>query len=244
MKELWALLHFIMPRTFDSWEEFEERYGGLGDDVAENHKILRTLHEDIKPYLIRRVKKDVEKSLPKKVCGCGWCCAQCEKLLWTAHLENMSTDTDTHTHTNSLTHTYTHTYTHIHAHAVFGRLRRFCALGCRRGRSRFTSTSSQRTTQRCARCKRAKSRVLSTSSWSSKSAATTRRSLSTRLSQTQTCPQTRYVRCTRGRQLEDGQAQREETERDRHAQHPTHARTHTHTHSLSLSTCRFGFILL
>ncbi|EGD72398.1 chromodomain helicase DNA binding protein 1 [Salpingoeca rosetta] len=67
MKELWALLHFIMPRTFASWEEFEERYGGLGDDAAANHKMLQTLHEDIKPYLIRRVKKDVEKSLPKKV---------------------------------------------------------------------------------------------------------------------------------------------------------------------------------
>eukprot|EP00043_Microstomoeca_roanoka_P004831 m.52060 g.52060 ORF g.52060 m.52060 type:complete len:1783 (+) comp12674_c1_seq1:372-5720(+) len=67
LKELWALLHFIMPKIFDSWDNFEEHYGGLSDDVAANHKVLGKLHEDIKPYLLRRVKKDVEKSLPKKV---------------------------------------------------------------------------------------------------------------------------------------------------------------------------------
>lgn len=66
MKELWALLHLIMPNTFKSWEEFEERYGKLGDNDLANDT-LRKLHEDIKPYLLRRIKKDVEKSLPKKV---------------------------------------------------------------------------------------------------------------------------------------------------------------------------------
>ncbi|XP_050433310.1 chromodomain-helicase-DNA-binding protein 1 isoform X2 [Adelges cooleyi] len=61
LKELWALLHFIMPGKFDSWEEFEHMH----DNAAS--KGYTKLHKQLEPYILRRVKKDVEKSLPAKV---------------------------------------------------------------------------------------------------------------------------------------------------------------------------------
>ncbi|KAJ1526021.1 hypothetical protein ONE63_009194 [Megalurothrips usitatus] len=61
LKELWALLHFIMPAKFESWEAFEREH----DDSAK--KGYAKLHKQLEPYIIRRVKKDVEKSLPAKV---------------------------------------------------------------------------------------------------------------------------------------------------------------------------------
>ncbi|XP_066973477.1 chromodomain-helicase-DNA-binding protein 1 isoform X4 [Macrobrachium rosenbergii] len=62
MKELWALLHFIMPEKFDDWEYFESQHDG--DHMK---KGLHRLHRQLEPFLLRRVKKDVEKSLPSKV---------------------------------------------------------------------------------------------------------------------------------------------------------------------------------
>ncbi|XP_066591256.1 chromodomain-helicase-DNA-binding protein 1 isoform X2 [Prorops nasuta] len=61
LKELWALLHFIMPAKFQSWEEFEKEH----DNSAQ--KGYSKLHKQLEPFILRRVKKDVEKSLPAKV---------------------------------------------------------------------------------------------------------------------------------------------------------------------------------
>ncbi|XP_069481555.1 chromodomain-helicase-DNA-binding protein 1 [Ambystoma mexicanum] len=61
LKELWSLLHFIMPEKFSSWENFEEEHG-KGREYG-----YASLHRELEPFLLRRVKKDVEKSLPAKV---------------------------------------------------------------------------------------------------------------------------------------------------------------------------------
>uniref|UniRef100_A0A665V8I2 Uncharacterized protein n=1 Tax=Echeneis naucrates TaxID=173247 RepID=A0A665V8I2_ECHNA len=61
LKELWSLLRFIMPDKFHSWELFEEEHG-KGRDSG-----YTSLHKELEPFLLRRVKKDVEKSLPAKV---------------------------------------------------------------------------------------------------------------------------------------------------------------------------------
>ena len=60
-EELWALLHFCEPVTFASRDEFVGKFGQLQDaeQVANLHTVLR-------PYLLRRVKEDVEKALPPK----------------------------------------------------------------------------------------------------------------------------------------------------------------------------------
>jgi len=60
-EELWALLHFSDPVTFKSKEDFVEKFGQLQDS-----KQVSDLHAVLKPYLLRRVKEDVEKSLPPK----------------------------------------------------------------------------------------------------------------------------------------------------------------------------------
>uniref|UniRef100_A0A3B3D652 Chromodomain helicase DNA binding protein 2 n=1 Tax=Oryzias melastigma TaxID=30732 RepID=A0A3B3D652_ORYME len=60
LKELWSLLHFLMP-DFDSWEDFEDEHGKGRDNG------YQSLHKVLEPFLLRRVKKDVEKSLPAKV---------------------------------------------------------------------------------------------------------------------------------------------------------------------------------
>jgi len=59
--ELWSLLNFSDPIAFASREEFVRKFGQLSDSkqVSELHTVLR-------PYLLRRVKEDVEKSLPPK----------------------------------------------------------------------------------------------------------------------------------------------------------------------------------
>ena len=61
LRELWALLHFIMPNKFVAWVDFEHEHG---DSDAKGYA---KLHKQLEPFLLRRVKKDVEKSLPAKV---------------------------------------------------------------------------------------------------------------------------------------------------------------------------------
>ncbi|XP_041371367.1 chromodomain-helicase-DNA-binding protein 1-like isoform X2 [Gigantopelta aegis] len=61
LKELWSLLHFIMPEKFNKWADFEIRHS-KADKTG-----FAALHKELEPFLIRRIKKDVEKSLPSKV---------------------------------------------------------------------------------------------------------------------------------------------------------------------------------
>ena len=57
------MLHFLEPEKFDDMDEFEEQYGNLSSDGAER---VMQLHAALKPHLLRREKKDAEKSLPPK----------------------------------------------------------------------------------------------------------------------------------------------------------------------------------
>ena len=50
----------LFPR-FHSWDQFEEDHA-KGRDTG-----YSSLHKELEPFLLRRVKKDVEKSLPAKV---------------------------------------------------------------------------------------------------------------------------------------------------------------------------------
>ncbi len=60
--ELWALLHLLDDRKFGSHDDFLTRYGNMQtqDEIAK-------LHTELRPHLLRRLKKDVEKSLPGKI---------------------------------------------------------------------------------------------------------------------------------------------------------------------------------
>ncbi|XP_052173015.1 chromatin-remodeling ATPase INO80 isoform X2 [Diospyros lotus] len=71
MAELWALLHFIMPTLFDSHEQFNEWFSKGIESHAEhggtlNEHQLNRLHAILKPFMLRRVKKDVISELTTK----------------------------------------------------------------------------------------------------------------------------------------------------------------------------------
>jgi len=59
--ELWALLNFIDKKKFDSLESFSEKFGEI-----KSKETVNELHELIRPYILRRLKEDVEKSVPPK----------------------------------------------------------------------------------------------------------------------------------------------------------------------------------
>ncbi|KAJ5524813.1 Helicase C-terminal [Penicillium frequentans] len=72
MQELWALLHFIMPTLFDSHDEFSEWFSkDIESHAQSNTKLnedqLRRLHMILKPFMLRRVKKNVQSELGDKV---------------------------------------------------------------------------------------------------------------------------------------------------------------------------------
>ena len=51
----------ISPNRFPQWERFEAEFSCADKNGYAN------LHRELEPYLLRRIKKDVEKSLPAKV---------------------------------------------------------------------------------------------------------------------------------------------------------------------------------
>ncbi|KAJ1555765.1 hypothetical protein HK405_013437 [Cladochytrium tenue] len=75
LSELWSLLNFLMPSIFESIEDFEKWFE-FGDLTGNNAKdvlgkettlsLATTLHEVLKPFLLRRVKAEVAIELPQK----------------------------------------------------------------------------------------------------------------------------------------------------------------------------------
>lgn len=64
LHELWALLNFLLPDVFSDSELFDEWFEGQGGD---QDTVVKQLHKVLQPFLLRRIKSDVEKSLlPKK----------------------------------------------------------------------------------------------------------------------------------------------------------------------------------
>ncbi|KAG1729586.1 SNF2 family N-terminal domain-containing protein [Suillus lakei] len=71
LKELFALLNFICPEIFSDYADLDS-FLHKDDDSAEGEedkskKVVEALHKILRPFLLRRVKSDVEKNLlPKK----------------------------------------------------------------------------------------------------------------------------------------------------------------------------------
>jgi superfamily II DNA or RNA helicase len=68
LHELWSLLNFLKPDLFGSHEEFEQFFNltSSGSD-AEREGMVAALHRVLRPFLLRRLKTEVEASLPPKV---------------------------------------------------------------------------------------------------------------------------------------------------------------------------------
>ncbi|KAI9805640.1 MAG: hypothetical protein M1833_005132 [Piccolia ochrophora] len=64
LHELWALLNFLLPDVFGESETFDSWFSDQNED---QDLVVQQLHRVLRPFLLRRVKSDVEKSLlPKK----------------------------------------------------------------------------------------------------------------------------------------------------------------------------------
>lgn len=67
LKELFALLNFICPEIFSDFGDLDSFLHkddtGTGGDTDANKKVVEALHKILRPFLLRRVKADVEKSL-------------------------------------------------------------------------------------------------------------------------------------------------------------------------------------
>ncbi|XP_033733127.1 lymphoid-specific helicase-like [Pecten maximus] len=76
LSELWSLLNFLLPEIFDDLGSFEawfdiERLSGTkaDEDIVKEEQqmnILSMLHQILTPFMLRRLKQDVELNIPPK----------------------------------------------------------------------------------------------------------------------------------------------------------------------------------
>ncbi|KAI0516660.1 hypothetical protein KFK09_009337 [Dendrobium nobile] len=76
LAELWSLLNFILPdifsshQEFESWFDFSGKYYSDGEQEESEEKrrvqVVSKLHSILRPFLLRRMKADVEQMLPRK----------------------------------------------------------------------------------------------------------------------------------------------------------------------------------
>jgi len=71
LMELWSLMHFLMPNVFASHREFKEWFsnpvtGMIEGNKEYNESIIKRLHKVLRPFILRRLKSEVEKQMPKK----------------------------------------------------------------------------------------------------------------------------------------------------------------------------------
>ncbi|KAH9387451.1 ATP-dependent helicase STH1/SNF2 [Nematocida major] len=75
LPELWSLLNFVLPKIFCAGGSFDEWFSApvahAGEKIELNEEeellIIKRLHKVLRPFLLRRLKKDVEAGLPQKV---------------------------------------------------------------------------------------------------------------------------------------------------------------------------------
>jgi SWI/SNF-related matrix-associated actin-dependent regulator of chromatin subfamily A member 5 len=65
LHELWALLNFLLPDVFNSSDDFDAWFNTNNCLVGDNSLVER-LHGVLRPFLLRRLKSEVEKKLPPK----------------------------------------------------------------------------------------------------------------------------------------------------------------------------------
>ena len=72
LMELWSLLHFLTPSVFGSHSEFKDWFSApltsaiQRQQVSAHQELVNRLHGILRPFLLRRLKRDVEKQMPSK----------------------------------------------------------------------------------------------------------------------------------------------------------------------------------
>uniref|UniRef100_A0A7N8YD84 E1A binding protein p400 n=1 Tax=Mastacembelus armatus TaxID=205130 RepID=A0A7N8YD84_9TELE len=65
LKELWTMIHFLLPGITRPYSDFPVK-AGTDQNQDYCHKLVIRLHRVGTPFILRRSKRDVEKQLPKK----------------------------------------------------------------------------------------------------------------------------------------------------------------------------------
>ncbi|XP_039537581.1 E1A-binding protein p400 isoform X3 [Pimephales promelas] len=65
LKELWTMIHFLLPGITHPYLSFPIK-PGTDQNQDYCHKLVIRLHRMIQPFILRRSKRDVEKQMPKK----------------------------------------------------------------------------------------------------------------------------------------------------------------------------------
>uniref|UniRef100_A0A671KFM6 E1A-binding protein p400-like n=1 Tax=Sinocyclocheilus anshuiensis TaxID=1608454 RepID=A0A671KFM6_9TELE len=65
LKELWTMIHFLLPGITHPYLNFPIK-PGTDQNQDYCHKLVIRLHRMIQPFILRRSKRDVEKQMPKK----------------------------------------------------------------------------------------------------------------------------------------------------------------------------------
>lgn len=66
LHELWALLNYLLPEVFSSADDFDTWFDS-DNCLSGNDDIVKRLHTILRPFMLRRIKADVEKSLLPKI---------------------------------------------------------------------------------------------------------------------------------------------------------------------------------
>ena len=81
LKELFSLLNFICPEIFVEYKDLDsflhKDSTGTEDEDQKSKKVVEALHKILRPFLLRRVKSDVEKNLLPSTCTCCDGCQSC-----------------------------------------------------------------------------------------------------------------------------------------------------------------------
>jgi SWI/SNF-related matrix-associated actin-dependent regulator of chromatin subfamily A member 5 len=76
LHELWSLLNFLLPEIFTSSDDFDDWFDLQGkanssltdaEKEKKNDEMIKQLHKILRPFMLRRIKREVEKSLLPKI---------------------------------------------------------------------------------------------------------------------------------------------------------------------------------
>lgn len=76
VRDLWSIYHFLLPGYLGSRDSFQDRFEkplASGIDNPASRKVADRLRKLVRPYFLRRTKKEVLKDLPEKIEQVLWC---------------------------------------------------------------------------------------------------------------------------------------------------------------------------
>ncbi|MGB4439072.1 MAG: SNF2 helicase associated domain-containing protein, partial [Sedimentibacter sp.] len=120
LADLWSIFDFIMPGFLLTYRKFKDKYE-IPIVKEEDKEILKRLHKQIQPFILRRLKKDVLKELPDKIETISYAHMETtQKKLYSAELIKLNSQFNNETEKNGFD------KSQIKILAMLTRLRQIC----------------------------------------------------------------------------------------------------------------------